>query len=167
MSIIRILAEDIGSRNTGVAIIDYNIEEKSVACLDATHFVSMGVSIPEQLDSLAQFLKSYIDIHKPSIFAYEAVVFKGRAASGVGVGVQQAMGVTRLIAYKKGLVEFPYSPRHIKLATTGNAKADKEQIISVVNRTFPDLQIKKSHNHASDAVAIGLTYLIDQYKIKL
>ena len=167
MSIIRVLSEDIGSRNTGLAIIDYDTETQKMICLDATHFVSKGVPIPEQLDSLAQFLKQYIDTYKPSIFAYESVVFKGRNAAGVGVGIQQALGITRLIAYKKGLQEFSYTPKHIKLVTTGKSTADKQDIINKVSTVFPSTVFKMSHNHAADAVAIGLTYLVDQYKIKL
>ncbi len=167
MSIIRVLAEDIGSRNTGLAVINYDTEIQGMECLDATHFVSVGVSIPEQLDSLAQFLKSYIDIHKPSIFAYESVVFKGRNAAGNGVGIQQALGVTRLIAYKKGLIEQSYTPKHIKLITTGKSTADKQDIIDKVRLVFPSTVFTKTHNHAADAVAIGLTYLVDKYKIKL
>lgn len=167
MSILRVLAEDIGSRNTGVAIIDYNTETQTLDCLDATHFVSTGVSIPEQLDSLAQFLDSYITTHKPSVFAYESVVFKGRAASGVGVGIQQALGITRLVAYKKGLTEQSYTPKHIKLTVTGKSTADKDDIIAKVSTIFPSTVFTKTHNHAADAVAIGLTYLVDKYKIKL
>ena len=167
MSVIRVLSEDIGSRNTGLAVIDYNIETGKLDCLDATHFVSIGVSIPEQLDSLAQFLKQYIDTHKPSIFAYESVVFKGRAASGVGIGIQQALGITRLIAYKKGLIEQSYTPKHIKLVTTGKSTADKQDIIDKVRTIFPSTVFTKTHNHAADAVAIGLTYIVDKYKVKL
>ncbi len=167
MSIIRVLSEDIGSRNTGLAIIDYNTETQEMQCLDATHFVSKGVSIPEQLDSLAQFLKQYIDTHKPSVFAYESVVFKGRNAAGVGVGIQQALGITRLIAYKKGLTEQSYTPKHIKLVITGKSTADKQDIIDKVRLVFPSTVFTKTHNHAADAVAIGLTYLVDKHKIKL
>lgn len=164
---IKVLGLDGGSRNLGVAIIDYNTETEELNCLDATHFVSIGVSIPEQLDSVAQFLKTYIDTHTPSIFVYEAMVFKGKFSAGNAIGIQNAMGVIRLIAHKKGLAEYSYSPKHVKLITTGKANADKEAIIAVVNKMFPALQIKKTHNHAADAVAIGLTYLVDRYKIKL
>lgn len=167
MSIIQVLAIDGGSRNLGVAIINYNTETQAVQCLDATHFVSVGVSIPEQLDSLAQFLKQYIDTYQPSIFVYEAMVFKGRFSAGNAIGIQNAMGVIRLITYKKGLEEYSYSPKHVKLVTTGKATADKHDIINKVSAIFPSTVFKISHNHAADAVAIGLTYLVDQYKIKL
>lgn len=167
MSCIQVLAIDGGSRNLGVAIIDYDMETQGLSCLDATHFVSKGVSIPEQLDSLAQFLKQYVGTYNPSIFVYEAMVFKGKFAAGNSVGIQNAMGVIRLIAYKRGLQEFSYSPKHIKLVTTGKSTADKQDIINKVSTIFPSTVFKISHNHAADAVAIGLTYLVDKHKIKL
>jgi len=167
VAIVQVLGLDGGSRNLGVSIIDYNTEIQTLNCLDATHFVSKGVSIPEQLDSVAQFLKQYIDTYSPSIFSYEAMVFKGKFSAGNGVGIQNAMGVIRLIAYKKGLQEFSYSPKHIKLITTGKSTADKQDIINKVSALFPSTVFKISHNHAADAVAIGLTYLVDQHKIKL
>lgn len=167
MTVIRVCGADQGSRNFGISIIDYDTETQHLNCLDATHFVTKGVSIPEQLDSLAQFLKQYIDTYKPTIYSYESAVFKGRAASGAGIGVQQSIGVTRLIAYKKGLQEFSYMPKQIKLITTGKATADKHDIIAKVSALFPSTVFKISHNHAADAVAIGLTYLVDQYKVKL
>lgn len=167
MSIIQVLAVDGGSRNLGVAILNYNIATNQLDCLDATHFVSVGVSIPEQLDSVAQFLKQYMDTYNPSIFVYEAMVFKGRFGGGNAVGIQNAMGVIRLIAYKKGLKEYSYSPKHVKLVVTGRSTADKEVIIDRVRVIFPSTVFTKTHNHAADAVAIGLTYLVDKYKIKL
>lgn len=164
---IKVLGLDGGSRNLGVAIIDYDTETQELNCLDASHFVSVGVSIPEQLDSIAQFLKQYIDTYTPTIFSYEAMVFKGRFSAGNAVGIQNAMGVIRLIAHKKGLEEYSYSPKHVKLITTGKATADKHDIITKVSALFPSTVFKISHNHAADAVAIGLTYLVDKYKIKL
>lgn len=167
MESIRVCGCDTGSRNIGLSIIDYDFTTKTISCIDSTHFVSTGITIPEQLDSLAQFFKQYLELYQPQVFAYEKTVFKGKAASGVGIGVQQATGVVRLIAYKKGCEEHNFTPQQVKMHTTGKATADKKDIFKVISVLFPNTKFWTSHDHATDACGVAISYLKKEHKIKL
>ncbi len=164
MSIIRCISSDPGSRNIAWSLLEYNTETQILNCVDAVYFKSIGVALPPQYDSIAQAFKKYVAESQAQIFVYEKPHFRGKSAI-IGDNIQQVIGLLRVIAYRAGLEEYSYSPKEVKLYTTGNAKADKDIMVARAKQLFPNIDYKQ--DHAADATLIGVTYFIDKYKIKL
>lgn len=163
MAVIKAISTDPGSRNIAWSLLEYNTETQLLQCIDSVYFKSVGVALPPQYDSIAQAFKKYVAASEAQIFVYEKPHFRGKSAI-IGDNIQQVIGLLRVIAYRAGLEEYSYSPKEVKLYTTGNAKADKDIMVARAKQLFPNIEYKQ--DHAADATLIGVTYFMDKYKIK-
>lgn len=157
-----IIGLDIGIINTGVAILD--TEKRDLLYCDT--IVSSNKEFPtfrSQLRNLEEKLLNLYDRYNPSLFVYETPFFTGRSIY-IGNQVFQALGVARLISFNKGCDEFSFSPKGIKKIITSKATADKKEVEEGVKHLFSsmvkDTPVKFKSDHASDALACILCYLV-------
>ena len=82
---------------------------------------------------------------------------KIRNKSSAIVRTNMSTGVIYLLAskYNIGIKDFP--PTTVKKQMTGSGKADKEEIIKVVEDLMSKQGLTVKTNHESDAIAIGIT----------
>ncbi len=116
---------------------------------------SKNETIFERYKKIQSDLKEIIAYFKPTELAIETIYFSKNKKTAMRVS--EARGVIIGTCLDAGLEVFEYEPVKIKLAVTGDGKADKESVEKMVR-----LQIEGSANKhiddALDAVAIAMTH---------
>ncbi len=88
--------------------------------------------LPERLATLAAELTRLVAEFQPSALAVERVLFQANARTAISVG--QASGLALVAAANAGVPVAQYSPNEVKLAVTGDGRADKAAVQMMVAR---------------------------------
>ncbi|MFA5033422.1 MAG: crossover junction endodeoxyribonuclease RuvC [bacterium] len=145
----RIIGIDTGLRTTGYAIIETNKILKCGIC-ETTEKMPLA----ERLKVLYDGMKMVMQEYSPEIAVYETVFYKQNF--GTFSKLSHARGVLLLAAADMGIKIKEYSPAEIKMAVTGNGRASKDQIHSMVER-LTGMKILPSLD-VGDALACALCY---------
>jgi crossover junction endodeoxyribonuclease RuvC len=112
--------------------------------------------LPQRLLLLADELESLIADTKPSAVAVERVLFQSNARTAMSVG--QASGLALVAAVRVGIPVALYSPNEVKLAVTGNGRADKGAVQMMVTRLLNLAEVPKPPD-AADALALACCHI--------
>lgn len=99
-------------------------------------------------DSIGELIAEY----RPNELAIEDIFFFRNAKTVIKVS--QARGVVLYQAVKAGLECYSYTPLQVKQQITGHGKADKKQVLFMVNKLF-SLDSKLTQDDAADAIAVA------------
>lgn len=91
----------------------------------------------------------------PSVVAVERIFFQNNVRTAVSVA--QVIGVVIAEAAGRGCEIAEYSPNQIKAAVTGDGRADKEQVQTMV-QTLLGLSAAPKPADAADAAAVALCH---------
>ncbi len=159
-----ILGIDPGLANTGWAILkdptkashsDGQVSEyELVECGCLRTKISDGSA--KRLEKIYSELERLIKKYKVTALAFESLFFAKNAKSALKVS--EAIGVIKICGEKNKVEVVEFTPLQVKMALVGYGRAEKEQVEEMV-RTFLGLKENISPSHASDAVAVALTYL--------
>lgn len=151
----RILGIDPGTATLGFGVIDV---EKS----NRVRVVKFGViktaptsATGNRLNEIAQDLREIYETFKPDVCAVEEIFFGKNVSTAIHVA--QARGVVLQTLSEAGYPIFEYNPGQIKLALTGDGKADKQQIQKMVTLIL-GLSSVPHPDDAADALAIALCH---------
>ena len=89
---------------------------------------------------------------RPSALAVERVLFQANVRTAMSVG--QASGLALVVAARAGVPVAQYSPNEVKLAVTGDGRADKLAVQTMVTRLLGLREIPKPPD-AADALALA------------
>lgn len=158
-----ILGIDPGLANTGWAILDdrssmldrrENGDFKLIECGCLKTKISDSSAL--RLDQIYCELEGLIKKYKVEAMAIETLFFAKNAKSAIKVA--EAIGVIKICGQKNGIEVMGFTPLQVKMALVGYGRAEKEQV-EIMVRNFLNLDKAISPSHASDAVAVALTYL--------
>ena len=155
-----ILGIDPGLANTGWAILDNKsemqdtVEYKLVEC--GCLRTKISDTSANRLNKIYDELEGLIKKHKIESMAIETLFFAQNAKSALKVS--EAIGVIKVCGERNGIEVVGFTPLQVKIALVGYGRAEKEQV-EIMVRNFLNLTENISPSHASDAVAVGLTYL--------
>jgi crossover junction endodeoxyribonuclease RuvC len=108
--------------------------------------------LPDRLLTLDRELSALIAQIAPSILAVERVLFQANVRTAMSVG--QASGVALVIAAREGVPVVQYSPNEVKLAVTGDGRADKLAVQTMITRLLGLREVPKPPD-AADALALA------------
>jgi crossover junction endodeoxyribonuclease RuvC len=108
--------------------------------------------LPERLLALADELAALVAQLRPSALSVERVLFQNNARTAISVG--QASGLALVAAARAGVPVTQYSPNEVKLAVTGDGRADKLAVQTMVTRLLSLREIPKPAD-AADALALA------------
>ena len=106
--------------------------------------------------SLADELADLIAQFRPAAVAVERVLFQVNVRTAMAVG--QASGLALAAAARAGVPVVQYSPNEVKLAVTGDGRADKAAVQSMVTRLLSLSEVPKPAD-AADALALARCHL--------
>lgn len=127
----RVLGIDPGTRMVGFGVLELRpgAEPLLVVC--------GSIRLPPRplaarLEMIFREVQAILETHRPQVLAIEQV-FHGKNFQSI-LKVGEARGVVVLAAQMGGLAIEEYAPAMIKKAATGNGRADKAQVQSMVTR---------------------------------
>jgi crossover junction endodeoxyribonuclease RuvC len=112
--------------------------------------------LPERLALLAVELDRLVRDLRPSALAVERVLFQANTRTAMSVG--QASGLALAVAGRARVPVFHYSPNEVKLAVTGDGRADKAQVQLMAARLLALAQAPRPAD-AADALALCVCHL--------
>jgi crossover junction endodeoxyribonuclease RuvC len=113
-------------------------------------------SSAKRLGKIYEELEKLIRKYKVEAVVFESLFFAKNAKSALKVA--EAIGVVKICGERNKVEVMEFTPLQVKMALVGYGRAEKEQV-EVMVRNFLGLKENISPSHASDAVAVGLTYL--------
>lgn len=115
-------------------------------------------TVEERLAAVHAAIEIAIETHTPDCLALETLYFSTNKKTALGVA--EARGAVLSAAGEAGIPVHEYAPGSVKLAVTGNGRADKKAIALMIPRLVA-LPPKKRLDDELDAIAIGITALAD------
>jgi crossover junction endodeoxyribonuclease RuvC len=115
-----------------------------------------GDALPDRLLALDDELRALLADTRPSAVAVERVLFQANARTAMSVG--QASGLALVVAARAGVPVALYSPNEVKLAVTGDGRADKSAVQTMVARLLNLREVPKPPD-AADALALACCHL--------
>jgi len=112
--------------------------------------------LPVRLLALDDEFRLLIAQTRPSAVVVERVLFQSNARTAMSVG--QASGLALVAAARVGIPVALYSPNEVKLAVTGDGRADKAAVQMMVARLLSLGKIPRPPD-AADALALACCHL--------
>ena len=153
----KVIGIDPGLTATGYGIIEDG------KCIGA------GTIKPKEKDTHAKVLeicrkiKHLLDDHKPDIAVLEKVFYHKNIQTLMKLSELRGAIILTLLEKEMPLTE--YAATKIKLTTTGNGRASKEQVRYFIEKIFTSDK-KRVSNHATDALAIAYTAIQKMKEMK-
>ncbi len=150
----RILGIDPGIRCTGYGLISVDSREPTLVDF-GTIKPPPATPIGRRLSVIYDDIAQLIETGEPDELAIEEAFYGVNVKSALILG--QARGVVILCAAHHRLPVGEYAPRKVKLATTGNGAAAKEQVQMMVQRIL-NMDRPPAPLDASDALAVAICH---------
>lgn len=152
-----ILGIDPGTASTGYGVVK---KTRVLKCLDYNVIRTKPNSNPgERLRKINNELAKVIKEHRPDVLAIEKIYFFKNFKTAMPVS--EAKGAILLTAAKKRLPVWQFTPLQVKLAVTGDGRADKKEVQKQIKKMLKLKEIPKPDD-AADALAVAMTYLIKE-----
>lgn len=150
----RILGIDPGLSTAGIGLIEKGKNAQDIRALDwMTITTPPSLDLPDRLLELALDLETYLKEAKPDLAVVEELFFSTNKRTAMDVS--QARGVIIVTLKKHGIEVIGVTPLQLKTAITGDGKADKLQMQTMVKRILK-LDTLPSPADAADALALAI-----------
>ncbi len=153
---IRVLGVDPGLTRCGLGVVDG-------APGRALSLVRVGVvrtpaddDIAHRLLAIETEIEQWLDACRPDAVAVERVFAQQNVRTVMGTA--QAGAVAIVCAARRGLPVCLHTPSEVKAAVTGNGRADKDQVTTMVTRLLR-LDQRPRPADAADALALAICHL--------
>ena len=149
----RILGVDPGLTRCGVGIIDAtNPRQLSLVHVEVIQ-TSPQLDLAARLAAVKVGLAELLDEYQPHHIAIERVFAQHNLRTVMGTA--QASAVALVEAHERGLGVEMHTPSEVKAAVTGNGRANKAQVASMVQRLLK-MPEQKLLPDATDALALAI-----------
>ena len=153
----RVLAIDPGFDRLGMAVLEGDASKPVVVWSDCVQPPKGDKEM--RLAAVTEAVRSAIETYAPDCFALETLFFSTNKKTALGVA--EARGAALSAAGAAGIRVCEYSPGTIKVAVTGNGRADKKSIAQMIP-FLVKLPVRKRLDDELDAIAVGITALADR-----
>ena len=146
----KILGIDPGLAVTGFGVVE--VHNKGVKLLNAGCFTTESGEISGRLKLIFANISELVDAEQPDEVAIEEGFYGKNVKVAMSLG--QARGAVLLACTLKSIPVFEYSPREVKLSTTGRGSASKDQVNYMI-KALLDVKEIAGPNDVSDALAVA------------
>lgn len=147
-----VLGIDPGSHRCGFGVVAR--EGRQLRVVESGVLEPGKLAMPDRLGRILEGLDDLIRRTRPAEVSVEAVFSGASARSALVLG--QARGVALAVAARAGLPVFEYAPSEVKLAFTGNGRADKDQMLRTARLL---LGVTPELSDEADALALAVCHL--------
>lgn len=141
----------------GTAAVGYGIIERTGGTLRAIDYgcfeTSPDTALPDRLLAIHGCVTDLLELHAPDLVAVERLFFSRNVQTALAVG--QARGVVLLAAAAHGVQVREATPNEVKVAVTGDGRADKDAVQRMVQIVLTLAELPRPDD-AADALAIAM-----------
>lgn len=152
----RVLGIDPGLTRCGFGVVDggpaRSVRLEAVGVITSARDAGVDARLLEVYQGLVHVIEQYA----PDVVAVERVFSQNNVSTVMGTA--QVSGLAIVLAAERGIPVAMHTPSEVKRAITGNGRADKAQIQTMVQKIL-HLDAPPKPADAADAVAIGITQL--------
>lgn len=152
----RVLAVDPGLTRCGIGVVDGGAGRPLRMVAVGIIRTPSSAPLPERLFSLQTEIEEWFVRYEPQAVAIERVF--ARSDVSTIMGTAQASAVPMIAAASRGLPVALHTPSEVKAAVTGNGRADKAQVTSMITRILR-LERPPRPADAADALALAVCHL--------
>lgn len=146
---------DPGLTRCGLSIAEGAQGRKVIPIAVGVARTPTSASLEDRLLRLSNAAEQWMDEYQPDVIAMERVFERGNVSTVMQTA--HAVGVLVLAAARRGLEVHMYTPSEVKKALTGNGRADKKQMTTLVTRIL-GLETPPKPADAADALAIAICH---------
>lgn len=154
----KVLAIDPGYDRLGLAVIEGDASRPVLIWSDCVRPPKGERAL--RLAAVEAAVRGAIQKYAPDLFALETLFFSTNKKTAIGVA--EARGAALSAAGGAGVPVREFSPGTIKVAVTGNGRADKAAVARMIPLLL-SLPPKKRLDDELDAIAVGITALSNRY----
>jgi crossover junction endodeoxyribonuclease RuvC len=152
----RVLGIDPGLTRCGLGVVEGAIGRPlSLVAVDVLR-TSRADDLAHRLLAVERTVDAWITTHRPDALAVERVFSQANLSTVMGTA--QASGIAMMTAARRGVPVVMHTPSEVKAAVTGNGRADKRQVTSMVTRLL-GLTERPTPADAADALARAICHV--------
>lgn len=151
----RVMGVDPGLTRCGLSVIESGTGRQVIALDVDVVRTPATESLQRRLLAISDTVEHWMDTHRPDVIAIERVFANQNANTAMGTA--QAGGVIALAAARRDIEVYFHTPSEVKAAVTGNGRADKAQVTTMVTKILA-LQAKPTPADAADALALAICH---------
>ena len=152
----RVLGVDPGLTRCGVGIVEGGVGTSISLVEVGVILTATDLPLEQRLLELDRQLSQWVNLWQPDVIAVERVFSQHNVRTVMGTG--QAAGIALLIAAKSGIPVMMHTPSEVKAAVTGNGRANKVQVATMVQKLLNLESIPKPVD-ATDALALAICHI--------
>ena len=152
----RVLGVDPGLTRCGLGVVDSGTGGRLALVAVGVATTPATDDVAARLDALATSVEAWIATHRPDVVAVERVFSQHNVRTVMGTA--QAGAIAILGAARAGVPVVLHTPSEVKAAVTGNGRADKAQVATMVTRLLR-LTVRPTPADATDALALAICQL--------
>ncbi|HEX8003990.1 MAG TPA: crossover junction endodeoxyribonuclease RuvC [Mycobacteriales bacterium] len=149
----RVLGVDPGLTRCGLGVVDSGPGGRLALVAVGVATTPATDDVAQRLNALADAVDAWIATHAPDVVAVERVFSQHNVRTVMGTA--QAGAVAILGAARAGVPVVLHTPSEVKAAVTGNGRADKAQVATMVTRLLR-LAAPPKPADAADALALAI-----------
>ncbi len=156
MVAVRVLGVDPGLTRCGLGVVDGLPGRRARMVAVGVARTDPGEDIDQRLLQVAASLDEWIEEHAPDTLAVERVFAQHNLRTVMGTA--QVAGIALLAAARHRVPVAMHTPSEVKAAVTGNGRADKAQVQTMVTRLLGLDEVPRPAD-AADALALAICHL--------
>lgn len=152
---VTIIGVDPGLTRCGLAAV-FATPDRRVRLRDvAVATTSPQEELPARLSAVADRLEAWLDRLQPDAVAVERVFAQSNVSTVAATA--QVAGLAMVAAHRRGIPVALHTPSEVKAAVSGNGRAGKEQVATMVTRIL-GLDRAPTPADATDALALAICH---------
>lgn len=152
----RVLGVDPGLTRCGLGVVDALPGRKVRMVAVGVAQTSPDLDVDQRLLLVAGAIDDWLEEHAPDALAVERVFAQHNVRTVMGTA--QVAGIAMLAAARRRIPVAMHTPSEVKAAVTGNGRADKLQVQTMVARLLSLDELPRPAD-AADALALAICHL--------
>jgi crossover junction endodeoxyribonuclease RuvC len=152
----RVLGIDPGLTRCGMGVVEGDVG-RPLSLVDVNVIrTSAELAIPDRLVTIEKGVDAWLDEYAPDAVAVERVL--ARSDVSTVMGTAQASGIAMVAAARRGIPVALHTPSEVKASVSGNGRATKAQVATMVTRILR-LDTAPRPADAADALALAICHI--------
>jgi crossover junction endodeoxyribonuclease RuvC len=152
----RVLGVDPGLTRCGLGVVEGAAGRQLTATAFDVARTPATDDVALRLLALEREIEQWIRTHRPDVVAVERVFSQHNVRTVMGTAQAAAVAIT--CAARVGIPVVLHTPSEVKAAVTGNGRADKQQVTTMVTRLLK-LDAPPKPADAADALALAICHV--------